>query len=410
MKLRKKLFAIIAYLSMMMGAVSLSSTFGWFDNKVTTGEDVYGESAGAYFAYGNGSKEKPYGISNRRHLYNLAWLQYLGKFNDRDLYFELSDDIDMGGLVLPPIGTTEYPFIGHFSGLSKDSTGTAKKCYQISNLVIANTANQMSSVPEAVRNTDEFKKENELSNLESVGLFGCIGDIKGCDGDIIGTVYDTDTPVLHDFKVSNIRLDSKTDSTLAGVVAGYVDAKIDNVSVNVSKNVSPSSITIEKGGKALSLGSKTFPSTSEFTSVGYCESEYQTIQYRSENQVYSPITNEGFTFTAGGTENEWGGSLDMSAFTKRLNDLSSNYAVTLQPSQYSLEEKTTLDSVGKVYQTSYTYYSDTFTGYHYYDGNVSSGKEYDNLIGSANMVKTTSNGSYVYYLNSGTKVSTEAFS
>ena len=59
MKLRKKIFAIIAYLSMMVGRISLATSLGWFYQKVTTGNDIYGESARAYFAYGDGSKEFP---------------------------------------------------------------------------------------------------------------------------------------------------------------------------------------------------------------------------------------------------------------------------------------------------------------------------------------------------------------
>lgn len=229
----------------------------------------------------------------------------------------------MNSLILPPIGTTKYPFIGHFSGKSSS--------YQISNLEIANTKDEIKNIPEAVKESDDFKSTGELSNLEVIGLFGCIGDVEGYDEDTVGTINDKDTAILSDFKVSNIRLVSDTESTLAGIVAGYVNGKIDNVNINVSKEVSPSSITISKGNSSLSLGTKNFPSNSEFTSIGYCEENYKTLQYRSENQVYSPITSEGKTFTAGGKENEWGGSLDMSAFTKRLNNLSSNYAVSQEP-------------------------------------------------------------------------------
>ena len=81
------------------------------------------QNVAAYFNGGNGTEEKPYQIDNETQMYNLAWLQYLGTFNQEgdggsivQTYFVLTDDIDMSRQTLPPIGTATHPFLGSFDG------------------------------------------------------------------------------------------------------------------------------------------------------------------------------------------------------------------------------------------------------------------------------------------------------
>jgi hypothetical protein len=126
-------------LAFLIGSL-FTATFAWFNvlNKaeIPTG---YGFTASSYFAGGDGSAEKPYIINQPIHLYNLAWLQYLGYFNlsensaYKQTYFVLGSDVDMTSTgtenwTLPPIGTSDNPFIGNFDG----------KGYTISNLVVDN--------------------------------------------------------------------------------------------------------------------------------------------------------------------------------------------------------------------------------------------------------------------------------
>lgn len=120
------------------GVAALTGIAAWFKPTATISSDVNildGVVDGAYFAYGNGSPlnnetgDKPYGITTPRHLYNLAWLTYLGYFNDKpQMYFELGENIDMTGWALPPIGTETFPFTGNFNGQG----------YVISNLTVSN--------------------------------------------------------------------------------------------------------------------------------------------------------------------------------------------------------------------------------------------------------------------------------
>ena len=118
MKKWKKILGISSGVTLMM-ATLFSASFAWFNEisyaDLGTGK---GYTASAYFAGGDGSSAAPYIITDPIHLYNLAWLQYLGYFNvDKNSdsvldqkYFVLSKDLDMtltaqttsgGSLTLP---------------------------------------------------------------------------------------------------------------------------------------------------------------------------------------------------------------------------------------------------------------------------------------------------------------------
>ena len=140
MRNKIKLFA----LSTLAGFTAFCAAIGtvaWFVNYVEFSDiKIDGSSFGAYFAYGDGLPyeedgegniiHQPYGIKTQRHLYNLAWLQYSGKFNqdededgeiDQQFYFVIDPSLvetglDMTGWILPPIGTETYPFLGNFEG------------------------------------------------------------------------------------------------------------------------------------------------------------------------------------------------------------------------------------------------------------------------------------------------------
>ena len=115
----------------------LSGSLAWFNlrAKINDRNLLLGSSIGAYFGGGDGSAETPYIINTSTHLYNLAWLQYLGFFNedkthlengepvsggdgeiDKQYYFILQNDIEMNGMYIPPIGTETHPFLGNFNG------------------------------------------------------------------------------------------------------------------------------------------------------------------------------------------------------------------------------------------------------------------------------------------------------
>ena len=70
------LFLIIAIAISSLVALSLA----WFGTRSLV--PIGGEIIPGYFARGEGTKENPYVINKPIHLYNLAWLQDLGRFND----------------------------------------------------------------------------------------------------------------------------------------------------------------------------------------------------------------------------------------------------------------------------------------------------------------------------------------
>ena len=192
----KKLRIIVAStLSIFTFAALTTSTVAWFkygtDITFGTGSRVpiKAGAEAAFFGGGDGTEGNPYIISDRTHLYNLAWLQYIGKFNVDDidaanpqtqiqeLYFKVQlaegqTELDMQNLTLPPIGTETYPFFGHFDGGG----------YTISNLKISNDnpvpvqsdfgITKPSTIPAAAM------KLNGESHLTTVnGLFGVVGHI-----------------------------------------------------------------------------------------------------------------------------------------------------------------------------------------------------------------------------------------
>ena len=144
---RRTAFKTSLALLALCSALSLGSSLAWFSPSADIGNNggtkdlpIDGSTISSYFAYGDGQPyqedengkiiHQPYGIKIQRHLYNLAWLQYLGMFNfdTTQQYFELADNVDMDGWIIPPIGTEDKPFLGHFDG----------KGYVISNLKVSN--------------------------------------------------------------------------------------------------------------------------------------------------------------------------------------------------------------------------------------------------------------------------------
>ena len=159
---RNKAKLIVPTIFMILSLFSsIGISFAWWfvDNMLVS--NVTGKTPPSYFAFGDGSIDDPYGITSPVHLYNLAWLQYLGQFNNpeeqKQYHFVVDKDIDMKGLVLPPIGTTDNPFIGSFDG----------RDHLISNLTVSNTisADGITKYPSGI---------GSLSGVDIVGMFGVV--------------------------------------------------------------------------------------------------------------------------------------------------------------------------------------------------------------------------------------------
>lgn len=321
--MKKKIFAgllgvtfCVIYFAVAMLFMPLS--YGWYTGGKTMFFNAAGSSVASYFESGKGTHEDPYIISNPKHMYNLAWLQYLGMFNETDsdgnlkeqYHFKLKNDIDMtvpvGGVVyqaIPPIGTMEYPFVGHFDGNGKT----------VSNVIVANSkkAGAIIQSPPAI-------ESGVVRYAEIIGFFGVIGEYNG-----VGKVTDDQLKalVVENLNLDNITIATSTTSSLAGLFAGYVNGTAKNVNVlggtiDTAENVLPYTETFNVTGEDADGNSviKEFilnaaGAISNYTLIG----DYLTtlIKWEGGGVINGPTGDQG-------QGQGFGGSIDILSLAKRI--------------------------------------------------------------------------------------------
>lgn len=245
---------------------AIASTIAWFDNKTSvTPAIIEGSSQGAYFGGGDGTEGTPYLIKNQRHLYNLAWLQYLGEFNknvdsdstaiDKQYYFKRDDSLQANGLdrssfVLPPIGTEKNPFLGNFDGNE----------VTINNLTVSNNFNDLNKHPYNVT-SDSFNQEN----IQIVGFFGIVGEHNK-----LSYSYSSTINSVSNLYLNNVTISTSSTNTLCGIFAGYVNGPISYCGVHYA--------TIKVGSNVTKISS--FDKVSSYTLIG----DYNKDGYEWEDQ------------------------------------------------------------------------------------------------------------------------------
>ncbi|MCR5185485.1 MAG: hypothetical protein K6C32_05375, partial [Bacilli bacterium] len=225
------------YISLMVSLIAASltaaatGTISWFINHINVDlkNDITGSSNGAYFARGTGTSGDPFIINDARHFYNLAWLQYLGYFNKNILgasegstYFEIDSSLtvplDMSGWILPPIGTSLYPFVGNFNGNGKVISGL--------NTINSSTPADYIKYPSAVRSA------GTVININVLGAFGVYGTYN-LNNSAVYPVDDPETTLVPAYtetcSIRNVTFDNShvtnyQTSTIAGIAVGYVNA------------------------------------------------------------------------------------------------------------------------------------------------------------------------------------------
>ncbi len=309
MKKRFPIKALFTGLTLLSGAAVVTGTVAWFNQYAIINKDdspFGGSSSGAYFAYGNGTptsaeypNDRVYGITVPRHLYNLAWLQYLGYFNleeenGKQYYFELADNIDMTGWALPPIGTEEHPFIGNFNGNG----------YVVHGLTVSNKFSDFTRHPGVVT-SGNFEEPHIL------GFFGVIGNYDDIYGD--SSDYSSAANEFINTGLTGITVKTYLKDSLMGVAAGYVSGNMKNVAVDASTINLDSSIT----GTTTSYGGFT-DNISDFSLVGFTTKKQQVKKV--DKSIYDVTVSDGYEFNASeqGDANGWGGSIDMMSVTQRL--------------------------------------------------------------------------------------------
>lgn len=296
----KRIFRSLAALLIIVISFSAIS-FAWLaSGKYLNFPSSFGGSATpAYFAGGDGTEDNPFRITNAVHLYNLAWLQYLGYFNrregfnnDRDqTYFELGKDVDMRGRAIPPIGTEEYPFIGQFNGNG----------HKVTNLTISNkkgTGDLVYSPTNAKfsNNILRFVDDSKAHDIEIVGMFGVTGNYNK----YLDTYANTYTGLnkadvnVSNFYVDKIHVRSNSAKTLAGLAAGYIGGNFSNVGVYRSD--------IKFAANAQANGVAGNGVLSKYSLVGAYNEDLITWD----------------------DANTWGGSIDMRMLARRINYMASS--------------------------------------------------------------------------------------
>lgn len=266
---------------------------------------VDGSIRASYFQSGDGSQAKPFEIAKPEQFYNLAWLQYLGKFNEADenrtiptTYFYLSADIDMTDYVLPPVGTEKYPFVGNFDGGGKTVTG----------LEIA--------VPTDLPIEGEYEKPKIVGAFGVVGTMGDIKDSITIDGE--NYTYSSAANEVKNVTFKGLTVETQTANALIGLAAGYVNGTLTNVGIQLD-NTLMSKLHIKFNTSPLNTN---FANLSDHSLVGYTKD----VETDTSNTVkhYQPTAAQG-TFTAkgetGDDETTGGGSLELNNLYTRVADI-----------------------------------------------------------------------------------------
>lgn len=363
---KKTSLTVILGSSIFAAIVAITSSGAWFTHTafVNKSENPFGGTVeDAYYAYGDGTADNPFGITRPRHLYNLAWLQYLGFYNhadDHQYYFELDADIDMSGYsALPPIGTELNPFVGNFNGQG----------HTITNLHVSNAFGDYSLHPAAISGFDNSTKKQP----HILGLFGVVGQYTGAN---IQTSYSSAINELYDVGISNIAVKTEVHDSLMGLAAGYVSSTMRNIAVQSGTiNLDSTSADI-LAYQTTSYGDFT-QNISDHTLVGYTTKKTSIKQAKDTTYNIDIQTDQEFTSNLQGDNLGFGGSIDMNSVFKRLTKLhgdGSNIAQTVNGQPNS----------NAVYSTTFNHHERgdddptyTYGNYRQFTGNTGTGNNAD---------------------------------
>lgn len=449
---RKVRIAAASILGALSFAALTTSTVAWFKYGI---DIAFGDGStvpikagaeAAYFGGGDGTENKPYIISDRTHLYNLAWLQYIGTFNVdnikkatptvqiQELYFQITADIDMENLTLPPIGTETYPFFGHISGVYKDENNV-EHVATISNLIISNDDPRPTASDFGITKPSEIpahafvlgEDSNHLTRAE--GLFGVVGHIStnttlsetdyyrrqytfDDEGVATSSIYvdingdplgEGDSPVpivpsVEDITLNNIVVQAGTHTApnelLTGLAAGYFDGYMSGVKV-----AGESSIIVDE---QTNIQNDITSNLSDYGLVGYAEDTGALGSYKQEISEYYDNQND-----QDHDGDQWGGSVNMKDMWSRLNTLRGNTyaeATSNRVTHQYVYRKSYLDNeeeAGK-YSVTGTNMTGSIARYNAYNNGTSA--EIGNYAGSFNYARNVSNSTTKVYMQGGTYV------
>lgn len=289
MKSKTKAIKLINLIvAVLVALFCMGQAFAWFiADRISLNSGFNGSSAGAYFAYGTGEQDKPFGINTKYHMYNLAWLQNTGRLVDengkqKQYYFEIDPEmtgtLDLKDFWLPPIGNDEYPFIGIFNGNGKE----------ISNLQITTNKNKLTANPSG--------ESYEFSN--AVGLFGKTSSTSEISNFILNNPY-------VEVASSNTKYSNRANSNLVvGIAIGHVAGKASSIGIYAHEETTPKT-------------------TLDIKRTGY--STFNSILGELAEGVTSSVTGGGSGSTgSGGSGNAFGSTFDVESLLWRMQQIDAN--------------------------------------------------------------------------------------
>jgi hypothetical protein len=234
--------------------------------------------------------------------------------------------------VLPPIGTTRYPFTGNFDGNG----------HTISNLRIKNDNSALTDSPETF-----------LDYMEIIGFFGVVGSLNGTTvngsqlaGDnfeqILGTTYTYNSGAneIKNFNLLSPTITTSTSQSLMGIVAGYVNGTVENVKVGGTSSINKNGI-VENLSYSDNL--------SEYTIMGYVTAPYIDFSDVAVIDIATPtFESSQFIYADQGASAGWGGSIDMADLYNRLINVRSSGLDTISSSNHIATEIWRYDQSGEL--------------------------------------------------------------
>ena len=312
----KKISLFLGVLFLDLTAFLISSTcvsLSWFNKGFNINFDNQtGKSLANYFASGDGTKDKPYTITESIHFYNFAWLQYLGEFNKEvtdvktgktkidQKYFKLGSNVNMNGLVVPPVGTSEYAFVGNFDGGE----------YVVNNLTVSNNFDDFSGKHPSVVTKADFDKKN----INILGAFGVVGNDEVNNPDKKSKYNLTENGItspincLKNLYLDNVTIKSTSNQLLIGIIAGYVNGCIENCGVHYSKLEIANGTQYISGNQTLNLNLNINTYINENISNYALLGAYNKKSYYWDGEPGS-----------GGSGNDFGGSIDVYNLYRRID-------------------------------------------------------------------------------------------
>ena len=303
--MRNKLLISVLCAVMLLGAVAgaVTMAYAWLSPGKTVPVTADGSAVANYFAGGTGDKDDPYILTNAKHVYNLAWLQYMGVFNTeknddgtvKQFYFKVANNINMETVVdntsyrvIPPIGTIQYPFIGNFDGNGKI----------ISNAIVSNVIddNEITVYPPSV---------DKVRDAEIIGFFGVIGEFT--DDTILTTKEQLSALAVYNLLLDTVIVQTSATQSLAGLFAGYVNGNLTDVHVasgTITARPNVSALTGTYGALEINKNG----ALSAYSLIG----DYNTTDI---NWLGGPM--DGPTSDSGVGEG-FGGSIDMLSLAERI--------------------------------------------------------------------------------------------